>query len=267
MIPAAPSPGFRRLFAAHCRSRMRATFSAVRVDGLERLRQALDLGPTLVVSNHGSWWDPLVALLLTDQLQADGRALMDGRNLARLPFFRLLGAFGVDLEDPRDGALALRYASRHLAGPGCLVWVFPQGRERHEDPRPLGFLPGAAAIARLARGCRVVPVAIRPAFVGAERPELLIAVGAPLDPSRAIEAGRQAQEAAVQAELDRLERWLADPELRAGQPVLLEAPPRRLGKLAEGLLAWIVGRLLGAPPPASLPAPGEGPAPARRSAD
>lgn len=238
MIPARPTPWFRRLFAAHVRSRMRARFEAVRVVGLDRARERAAAGPLVVVSNHACWWDPLVALLVTEALRAEGLAMMDARNLPARPFLRLLGAFGVDLSSRTDGVAAIRYAARHLDRRGRLVWIFPQGRERPEDPRPLGFLGGAAAVARLAPGCRVLPVGIRVVFAGTERPELLIALGEVMDAGDA-----RSQEQAVEAELDRLDGLLASGALETMETAL-RAPPDRVGGLAERLLGWMVGRLL-----------------------
>ena len=131
MIPARKHRLFRWWFSGHARSRLRAAFSAVRAEGMDHLRAALAAGPALIVSNHTSWWDPMVVLYLTERvLRCDGHAMMDAANLRRLPFFAMVGAFGVDLADPADGASAMRYAARLLSAPGRMVWVFPQGRER-----------------------------------------------------------------------------------------------------------------------------------------
>ena len=83
----------------------------------------------LVVSNHTAWWDPLVAILLSHRiLNTDGFALMDAKNLRRLPCFGRVGAFGVDLDDQRDGARAIRYAAKLLIAKELsrrrLVWIF-----------------------------------------------------------------------------------------------------------------------------------------------
>lgn len=254
MIPARPSALFRSLFAAHVRGRVRARFSGLWVEGLATARAALAEGPLIVVANHACWWDPLVALLLSEALRADGRAMMDARNLRRLPFFRLLGAFGVDLDAPRDGALALRYAGRHLRGPGRLVWIFPQGRERPEDPRPLGFLGGSLALLRLAPQARVLPVAMRFSFLGQERPEIRVAIGAPSRPTTLREL-----EEPVEALLDGLDRGRGAPA--TGEALLL-ARPARLSSWAERALGLLVRPWLGEgerrpDPPSLVSGPGQ----------
>jgi 1-acyl-sn-glycerol-3-phosphate acyltransferase len=207
MIAANKQSLFNAWFAGHARARIQRTFERMSVSGLERARRISAEAPLLVVSNHTSWWDPLVILHASQHLlAADGHALMDAKNLRRLPFFALVGAFGVDLESPMDGMVAMKYAGRLLDRPGRLVWVFPQGMERPTTERPLGFRAGAAAIARVAHRAVTVPAALRYEFAGTERPVLYLSFGEPLAAARDLEVGRVAQEAAVEAELARVER-------------------------------------------------------------
>ncbi|MCK6506186.1 lysophospholipid acyltransferase family protein [Myxococcota bacterium] len=240
MIPARTWPAFRRWFTGHARARLRQAFGAVRVLGLEPARALAQERPLLVVANHQAWWDPLVALVLSDALGTDGQAMMDARNLRRLPFFRLVGAFGVDLDDPRDGALVLRYAARQLSSPGRLVWVFPQGAERPGGLRPLGFVAGSAVLARLAPQAAVLPVGVRYVFGPREHPDLVVSIGAPVPGAGRGEEQRRAQEAAVEAELDRIDALLAAGG-EVAVPALLQRRPDRLGAWAEAALARLAG--------------------------
>lgn len=206
MIAARRVGWFNTWFSNHARSRIQNTFGEVRVRGLEEARHHAAEAPLLVVSNHTCWWDPLVALhVSTHMLGTAGHALMDAKNLRRLPFFALVGAFGVDLDKPTDGASAIRYAARLLEVPGTLVWVFPQGAERPIDERPLGFRPGSGEIARVAKKARVLPVGLRYEFGGVERPTLWISIGDAVPVVRDPTKNRAAQEAAVTRELE----WIA----------------------------------------------------------
>jgi len=258
VIPAEKSFAFGAFFLRHVRARLTRTFEEVRVTGLSDARALLSAVPAVVVSNHTSWWDPLVALLVSSELGADGYALMDGRNLVRLPFFARLGAFGVDLQDPADGARALRYSAKLLDRPGRLVWVFPQGRERPVTARPLGFRAGAAGIARAARA-PTLPVSLRYEFGATERPVLHVALGEALPTGRDVRALASAQEDAVTAGLDRLEAQLCSglPDARAA--VLLRSQAPGLSVVAERLLSTLTRGQVPAelPSPAALPpAPG-----------
>jgi 1-acyl-sn-glycerol-3-phosphate acyltransferase len=237
MIPSRKSRWFNAWFSGHARTRIHGTFGEVRIRGLERARAHAAEAPLLVVSNHASWWDPLVAMhVSTHLLSTDGYALMDAKNLRRLPFFSLVGGFGVDLDRPEDGASSMRYAARLLDRPGRLVWVYPQGRERPITERPLGFRPGSAEIARVARKARTLPVGLRYEFGGTERPTLWLSFGEALPTERDTTRGREAQEAAVAEELDRIERAVRG-EDQEGFVAVHRTSVSRVGLLLEWMLA------------------------------
>ncbi len=237
MIPARKSPLFDAWFARHARSRFARTFETVRIAGLSSLRAAARSAPVLVVSNHTSWWDPLVILLVSHAAGTDGYAMMDAKNLHRLPFFARVGAFGVDLRDATDGAAAIRYAAKLLDRPGRLVWLFPQGRERPVTARPLGFLGGSAAIARVARRAVTLPVAIRYEHGPTERPNLYVAIGQAIPPERNLTLARDRQEAAVERALAQIDDLLCEGRGESAFEVEVHGAPDRLGAWAELALA------------------------------
>jgi 1-acyl-sn-glycerol-3-phosphate acyltransferase len=220
---------------------LRRAFSAVRVRGLASLGEQLEKGAVLVVSNHTAWWDPLVSLVLCERLlKADAYAMMDAANLRALPFFGLVGAFGVDLDDPADGARAIRYAAKRLAGPGSVVWIFPQGREVPVTA-PLEFRGGSAEVARISRRATVVPVGLRYEHGKQPEPEAWVSIGEPLPSSPSIrtsvDSARDAHARAVSAELGRIDRAVMS-GFHEDFKVVLKKPARRLDRLALSLLAW-----------------------------
>jgi 1-acyl-sn-glycerol-3-phosphate acyltransferase len=177
------------------------------VRGLDAARAHAAEAPLLVVSNHTSWWDPLVALhVSTHMLGMAGHAMMDAKNLRRLPFFALVGAFGVDRDNPTDGAAVIRYAARILETPGNLVWVFPQGMERPVTERPLGFRAGSGEVARVAKKAKVLPVGLRYEFGRTERPTMWISFGEVVPAGRDSAKNRITQKEAVTAQMDGIER-------------------------------------------------------------
>lgn len=233
------SAWFTRFFARHAQGRIRRTFGRVLVAGLPELREVTARQPVLVIANHTTWWDPLVAIWLTNfELDVDSYAMMDATNLRRLPFFEKVGAFGVDRADPKSGAAAVRAAARLLARPGRLVWIYPEGEERSPHAA-LALERGAAAVARVARDAVVVPIATRFVFAAEEAPELWIDVGAPLPAERDLAIAVERQTRAIAAGLERIDRCLAARTLE-GFRVVHQRPPSALGKLAERALAWLV---------------------------
>ena len=209
MIASRKNRWFNDWFSRHAAGRIRGTFAGLHVRGLDQLRDAAARGPVLVVSNHTSWWDPLICLTLVSHLlRLDGYAMMDARNLSALPFFSLVGAFGVDLSSRTDGAAALRFAAGLLDRPGRVVWIFPQGAERPHTERPLAFKAGSGAVSRLSPGATVMPIGLRYAHGGAERPEIFVEIGPALSFTKDVEQNRAAQEEAVTAAMERIERAL-----------------------------------------------------------
>lgn len=234
MIPARKSAVFNAWFASHARSRIHAEFGRVMVHGLDATRALTEASPVLFVANHPSWWDALVALHASRHLLGvDGYAMMDEKNLAELPFFALVGAFGVDLDRAEGAAASLRYAARLLDRPRRAVWIFPQGTERPITERPLAFRPGSAALLRIARRAVGVPVALRYEHAEDERPWLFVSFGAPIEER----ADGQAHERAVEEELARIERAVRARGRSDEFEVLHASAPSRLAAFATTLLA------------------------------
>lgn len=245
MIPAAKSPLFEAWFLRHVRGRLRRAFSSLRLAGAEHVVKAAAAGPVLWIGNHTSWWDPLVAYHLSgNYFGLDGHAMMDARNLRRLPFFARIGAFGVDLDDPADGARSLRYAARLLDRPRRMVLVFPQGRERPVTERPLGFRPGSGELARLTPRGQVLPFAVRYEMGAEELPRAYVRFGPPLTPpgrgpERAPERLRAAHEGAVTGLLDAIDADLRSGDLDGYAPLFINHS--RLDEVASALLGWVAG--------------------------
>ena len=239
MIPANKSALFSRVFAWDCERRLRRSFEAVYGAGIGSLGESLQRGPVLVVTNHTAWWDALLAIFVSVRvLRADAYAMMDAANLARFPFFAKVGAFGVDLADPADGARAIRHAAKLLAAGRRLVWVFPQGREVPVTVRPVAFRPGSAEIARVARGAAVVAGAIRYEMGATARPTVWLSFGPEMPRAGTAPDARRVQEQAVTRELDRIEGAVARGETEGFTPLL--APRRdRLFSVAQRALAFM----------------------------
>lgn len=242
MIPARKRPWFEAWFSRHAAARIQGAFAGLHVAGLDRLREAAARGPVLVVSNHTSWWDPLVALaLIRRRLGLDGYAMMDARNLRKLPFFGLVGAFGVELDQPEDGRAALRYGESLLDRPGRVLWIFPQGAERPSTARPLGFKAGSAVIATRRPDVAVIPLALRYEHGGRERPDLWVEIGPPVEGATEVGEARERQERAVTALLERVDQRLLTGD-RGGVETWLAWREPPLARLATRILAWLTRR-------------------------
>lgn len=167
------------LFRYIVRRNFRRAFHAVRIEHAERC-QAID-GPLIIYANHSSWWDPMVAFLLSAKLMRARRhyAPMDADALARYPVLRKIGVFPVEISSARGAVRFLRTGEAILRGGGTL-WVTPQGQFADVRERPLVFKPGMAALAARVPGCVVLPLAIEYVFWDERTPEVLLCFGEPV---------------------------------------------------------------------------------------
>ena len=183
IVPHRRQEWFCRLFRWYARRLIRKNFNALRLakGGADAFAH-FDAhgGPTMLLLNHQSWWDPILTIALVDRFTPTRQvyAPMDRAMVEQFAFMRKLGLFGVDLDDPAALKAMVHYASdlaRTSRNPS--FWITPQGQ--FADVRaPLELRPGAAAIAsRLDRDGmppRVLCLAIEFNFWEDRKPEVLL---------------------------------------------------------------------------------------------
>ena len=178
-ITARKTPAIERLiYRVLVRPAFRRTFQRVALHAADVARPSPDL-PTIVYSNHPSWWDGYIAFLFSDELwHCESYLMMEQPQLARYSFFRYCGVFSVDRHDPREGMRSVAYAATLIrAGAGRVLWIFPQGEITPVDRRPFETFAGVAHIAKRAAPLRCIPMALRFEFLQEQRPEALIRLG------------------------------------------------------------------------------------------
>ena len=178
LIEARKQRALERLYAGYGRRLLRRAFARVWVGGSP---WPAGEDPAIAYANHGAWWDPVLAVFLShDVFRRDGYGVMDGTQLARYPFFRRVGCFGVTGEGLAiDDARAIAdYATRLLrTGTARALWLFPQGALL-PGRTSLRFRSGLARISRAVPEAWCVPVAVRYEFREQARPECIVRVGA-----------------------------------------------------------------------------------------
>jgi 1-acyl-sn-glycerol-3-phosphate acyltransferase len=186
-----------RFFPRIVRRYFRRHFRTVMIQHAEHLAQ--ERGPLVVYANHSSWWDPMVCVLLADDLLPKERhyAPMDAAALQRYPILRRLGIFPVEMATARGAAQFLR-TSEAILTHGGVVWITPQGR--FADVRePLTFKPGLGALALRVPGVTLLPLAIEYTFWDERLPETLLRFGEPqhLPAGTTVEQATQTLQAAL----------------------------------------------------------------------
>ena len=171
-----------RLFTWYSRRYLRRHFNSLRVSRASALPLPADQ-PLVIYSNHASWWDPLVALLLTREFLPGQRvfAPMDAAALEQYGFFKRLGAFGVEQGTRRGAGQFLRMARTILRQPDNVLWLTPQSRFADARERPVSFRAGIGHLPRQVNKICFVPVAIEYVFWEERLPEILVRFGEPYE--------------------------------------------------------------------------------------
>ncbi len=205
------------------RRRLARGLAGVSVHGLDAVRSLLAQGPVILAANHVCFYDSLLVVDLSHQLDARSHVLVDASRLDDHLFFVPFGAIGVDRRAPRRG---LKAAADALRGPSDALWIFPQGRYRPPHLRPLQLERGVEVVAR-SSGAPVVPVALQYSWVQEDRPTAFVRFGPPT-------AGRVDElEEALVALLDTIDAEVVE---RSSVPAAPTAGSR--------VLSWLV-RFLG----------------------
>jgi 1-acyl-sn-glycerol-3-phosphate acyltransferase len=246
----APARDARRPWALalarrYARYATRQRFDGVFVDGLDDVIARCAQGPVIFAANHVCWWDAFALVLVDAVCGTEGRVLMDEANLARLPFFKALGALPLSTTGGARVRRQLADAVDTLDRPGRTLWIFPQGRQRAWHLRPLGFAPGLALLARRAK-VPVVPVSLAYPWRVAPKPSIVLRFGPAIvdvdHPSLVADVEHQ-----VGAGLDAIDADIdAGAVPAAGTRVLV--PPDTKRGAEDGLGARLLRRWLGGAP-------------------
>ena len=242
-----PAVAFFRWFS---RRKLAGAMDGVYVRGLETLSQALADGPVIVALNHASWWDILLIIWLDGLVDADARAVMDARNLKKLPYFGLIGAVPLDRQDKPQAWRDIASIAGLLDRPNRLVFIYPQGRHRPTGIRPLGLKPGVRVLAAHAR-VPVIPVSVQYGFRETEKITATLDIGAPLPPpvDGADPAWLSTLEDALVRGLVAGEAWLdRGHKAEDGGGFTAAIPPQRAARQdgpAARALGWMVRQMTG----------------------
>lgn len=166
-------PAFLRVARRYTRRRISRRLDGLWVSGLDEARAALAGRPLIFAANHVAWWDALLLLQLDEALGGLGWAMMDARNLHRLPFLGWVGALPLDRSSPERSRGCLQACAALLDRPGRALWIFPQGRQRPAHLRPLDLRPGVQTL-HATSGVDLVAVSIDYVFLERPRPAAIV---------------------------------------------------------------------------------------------
>lgn len=174
------SPLLLRWFTWYSRAYLRRHFHSLRLSVAGPLPRSEGM-PLVVYSNHASWWDPLVCLVLKAELFPNRPAFapIDAAMLERYRFFRRLGFFGVKRNSWNGAIQFLRMAGTILESPRNLLAITPQNAFVDVRQRPIHFASGLGHLAALGKSACFVPIALEYVFWEERLPEILVRFGKP----------------------------------------------------------------------------------------
>jgi 1-acyl-sn-glycerol-3-phosphate acyltransferase len=175
------SPLLLRWFTWYCRGYIRRHFHSLRVSRAGLPPDTAGL-PLVIYTNHASWWDPLVGLVIKDTFFA-GRALfapIDAAMLARYRLFAKLGFFGVEQHSRRGAVQFLRASEAILQSPRHLLAITPQSRFADVRERPVKFRAGLGHLATRVERAVFLPMVTEFVFWEERLPEILVHFGEPV---------------------------------------------------------------------------------------
>ncbi|MGA0173608.1 MAG: lysophospholipid acyltransferase family protein [Phycisphaerales bacterium] len=182
LLPAKPNHRVGRGIRWYARRLVRKRFHAVRIDpALPAILSSLESAdrPAIVLMTHSSWWDPIVGILLWDRFYPERPIAgpMHRRELERFGFFRSIGVFGIEPDDPASLAAMREYVlprmRRDGGRSGEVLMLTPQG-SLADARAPIAIRPGAASIAAAFESIDVVALAIEYGFWVDQRPEIFL---------------------------------------------------------------------------------------------
>ena len=139
--------------------------------------------PLIIYSNHPSWWDPALYMLLCAKLfpGRPGYGPMDSAALGKYGFFERMGVFGIDLNSPRGAARFLASSLRVLSHPESILWITAEGHFTDPRQRPVRLRAGIAHLARRVPDAIILPLAVEYSFWNESKPEALVRFGPPIE--------------------------------------------------------------------------------------
>jgi len=171
-----------RLFATYCRYYLRRHFHRLYILKCSALK-AIEDKPLLICLNHPSWWDPLLALYLSQEMFSQRRHYgpIAAAAVGKYKFFEKLGFFPID-PHTRDGAFRFLQIGRSaLATRRCTLWVTAQGQFEDVRVRPTKFQAGVGHLARSSAGFVMLPLALEYSFWRERTPEAFMCFGEPIE--------------------------------------------------------------------------------------
>ncbi|MDR9418781.1 lysophospholipid acyltransferase family protein [Gracilimonas sp.] len=137
---------------------------------------------TVYFLNHNLWWDGLIPLYLNQKIfHQNARALMEDKQMQQYTFFSKIGAFSINLEDPKASVASLRYALKSMQRKRASLFIYPEGEITPASEKEPEFKQGLAWLYQKTEEVDFVPIAIYSHNLRSSKPELYLSIGQLVD--------------------------------------------------------------------------------------
>lgn len=162
MIKAKHSYWANLIFRRYLNHLIKRNFNSLRLTGeLPKYDNNL---PILIAPNHSSWWDGFFVYLLNDLFFYKKFYLMMLENqLSKYMYFRKLGAFSIDQNNPKKILESIHYSAEILKSKNNpMLVIYPQGKIEPAWKENIKINQGIEKIIEMAdRNVNVIPLGMR----------------------------------------------------------------------------------------------------------
>lgn len=135
--------------------------------------------PLILTPNHTTWYDGFIPYFLNLQYwKRTYHILMLEDQLRRYPFFRKLGAVGMQPGNGADVRQTLRYLSQQVR-PDSLLVYFPEGRLLPDTGQPYHLNEGLKFL-QVPAETLILPMRMRMESLNERKPAMLLSFGEPI---------------------------------------------------------------------------------------
>jgi len=184
-IPAKESRLFITFFYWYTSLLLRLRFRSVNV--IQNYSPKNDVN-TVYYLNHNYWWDALIPLYLNEKyFRQQARALMEDTQMLQYGFFSRIGAFSINLNNPKLSILSLRYALDSLRRLNSSVFIYPEGKIVPASEHCELFKDGLSWLYQKTESIDFVPIALNIDYSKASKPEFNIYIGKSVNPDKTLD--------------------------------------------------------------------------------
>jgi 1-acyl-sn-glycerol-3-phosphate acyltransferase len=133
----------------------------------------------IITPNHMSWWDGFFLHRVNiESIKKNLHFMMLRKQLDRFWFFKYIGAYSIQPDNPKSISETVRYTNTILVNHKNAVAFYPQGEIEPFDQRPLSLKKGLQLFLRDVKNeCIVLPVAFKIQYYNEKYPAIIFRSG------------------------------------------------------------------------------------------